>query len=132
LCASFEIVAEPTASTLAVSAAHVLVMDAVNARTIPAGARIDETYWSLPGAYGPGDRFDSEKLAISEGIARKRAQLAAHPGSHIPEGFSVDLQWKWDPNPSSGMDMVASRHIYKALVGAEEHLARLVKFGGDQ
>lgn len=100
---------------------------------IPVGARLDDVYWALPTTYSPGDRFESESAAISEGIARKRTQLARPDSEFIPESFTVDLRWtlSWESaarNPASGTDIVAARHTYKTLAEAEEHLARIRKF----
>ncbi len=114
-----------------------VVMDDVTARTIPAGARVDRSYWALPTAYSIGDEFSTEEQALSVGIDRMRAAVAGHQGGGVPlpERFEVDLRWtlSWARSadaPAGGMDIVVSRRTYESVAEAEQHLSLIRRHAG--
>lgn len=88
-----------------------------SARSIPEGARVTRSYWTVPGDYGDKAEFPSEELALEWALneARRLGQ----------NRVTVDLRWKLSYPGGGGMDTTIQRNTYSDLSSADEHLGRI-------
>lgn len=97
--------------------------------SIPQGATVTRTYWTVPQHGTIGDDFSTQGAAIRAAIERREAYLATlQPGHFVPSTIYVDLRWGMQYPDGGGVDLTMQRTTYDTLADARDHLARIQRY----